>query len=851
MLRLLAGLFSLLSLGAIAAVAGVGMVVWRYDRGLPDHDSLVRYEPATLSRVYSGEGALLAEFARERRVFVPIEEIPDLVKQAFISAEDKNFYTHAGIDPLGIARAAAANLQAIRSGSSRLQGASTITQQVMKNFLLTSDRSIERKIKEAILSVRIERAMSKDRILELYLNEIFLGQNAYGVAAAAARYFGKTLEDLTLAEAAYLAALPKAPSDLHPVRQRARAEGRRNYVLRQMSENGVIDAAAMRAAQAEPLATLFDGLEEAEVARPAAPTYFTEEVRRQVSTGALSAAVDEKALFEGGLTVRATIDPRLQEAAATALRRALQDFDEARGGYGGPVTRLETVDLTDEAAWRAAMAAERLPRDVPGWRPALVLDVANDAATLGIEGVDGTARITRDAIRDSRPRLGDDRLGPRARDAAEVWTPGDVILVEQVGEGWETRQIPEAQGAFMAMEIETGRVLAMQGGFSYDHSVFNRATQALRQPGSAFKPFVYAAALEHGYTPATIILDAPVTIDNGTEVWRPKNYSGRFYGPSPMRVGLELSRNLMTVRLANAIGMETVADYAERFGVYDDMPALLSYALGAGETTLYDIVSAYAMFANGGRRIEPTLVDRVQDRRGETVWRHDARICVGCNVGFDPSAPPPAPLATGAQAMDPVTAYQIVSMLRGVVTRGTATRAFANVSVPVAGKTGTTNEAKDVWFVGFTDEMAFGCYIGFDDPRPLGERATGGGLCAPAVAEFVNAAYADGAREAHDFTPPEDVVILDVDRWSGDAGGEGDVIAEAFRYDPDVVTPIGGGEVIGGDSFFTSGDLPMSLGEDAASGATAEAAPAQPGRPAPPRPRDLGRGGFGQAGGLY
>ncbi len=634
MLRLLAGLASLLSLGAIAAVCGLGLVVWMYDRGLPDHESLAAYEPATLTRVYSGEGRLMAEFARERRIFTPIDEIPEIVKQAFISAEDKNFYSHAGIDPMGIARAMVANVQAMRSGDGRLQGASTITQQVMKNFLLTSEQSLERKIKEAILSVRIERALSKDRILELYLNEIFLGQNAYGVSAAAQRYFGKTLEALTVGEAAYLAALPKAPSDLHPVRQRERAEGRRDYVLRQMYENGVISEIEMLAAQSEPLATLFDAGVEQEVASVGRLNHFTEEVRRQ-----LSAQLGDEALYTGGLTVRATIEPKLQEAAAAALRRQLEDYDQNQGGYGGPVARIEDADLSDPDAAREAMSRVALPRDIPGWRPALVLAVADDAATIAVEGEAGTARLTRDDIRDSRPRLPGDQLGPRAKDASEVWTAGDVVMVEaREGGGWEMRQIPEVQGAFMAMDIETGRVLAMQGGFSHDSSVFNRATQARRQPGSAFKPFVYAAALSQGYTPATIVLDAPVVVEAGGGLWKPQNSSGKFYGPSPMRIGLELSRNLMTVRLAQEVGMDVVAQYAERFGVYDDMPEHLAYALGAGETTLYDIVAAYAMFANGGRRIEPTLVDRVQDRRGETIWRHDAAICVGCGAPLRRSA---------------------------------------------------------------------------------------------------------------------------------------------------------------------------------------------------------------------
>jgi len=842
MTRLIAGLFSFLALAAIAGIAGVGLVVWMYGRDLPGYDSLANYQPATLSRVYSGEGRLIAEFARERRIFAPIDEIPDLVKQAFISAEDKNFYSHPGIDATGVLRAVLANAQALRSGDGRLQGASTITQQVMKNFLLTADRSLERKIKEAILSIRIEQALSKDRILELYLNEIFLGQNAYGVAAAAQRYFGATLEDLTLAQAAYLAALPKAPSDLHPVRQRDRAVERRNYVLRQMYENGVISEIDLAVARIEPLATLFDGGVETQVAAPDRPNHFTEEVRRD-----LIARMGEEAVLGGGLTVRATIDPALQDIAAAALRRQLLDYDRAQGGYGGPVAQLVGVDLGDAAAWRAALAATPAPRDVPGWRPALVLAVDAKGADIGVEGVEAPVRLDYAGVKGwARRRLGGGRLGPALTGAADVWAPGDVILVEQGDAAWAMRQVPEVQGAFMAMEVGTGRVLAMQGGFSFESSVFNRATQAMRQPGSAFKPFVYATALEQGYTPATIILDAPVVVDTGGGVWKPQNSSGKFYGPSPMRIGLELSRNLMTVRLAQEIGMDSVADHARRFHIYDAMPSHLSYALGAGETTLSRMVAGYAMFANGGRRIEPTLIDRVQDRRGATIWRHDAQICVGCAAPYDPASAPNA-LATGEQVIDPVTAYQITSMLRGVVTRGTGARAFAGVEAMVAGKTGTTNDAKDVWFLGFTPKIAFGCYIGFDQPRNMGRSAFGGTLCAPMVADFVRKATAGQPVGA--FVAPPETVFVTIDRWSGSPTGGasgGDAIDEAFRpgftpYD------VAASDMIGGGAFyFTGGDFPMSL-ED---GAAPEPGAGAPGAVDAPRRPPAG-GGFASPGGLY
>ena len=833
MIRLLAGVFSFLAISGIAAIGGVGLVVWMYSRDLPSHESLAAYAPATLSRVFSGEGDLIAEFARERRIFVPSDEIPDMVKKAFVAAEDQHFYSHGGLDFTGIARAAVANLEAMRRGSTQLQGGSTITQQVMKNFLLTSDRSIERKIKEAILSVRIEQAMSKDRILELYLNEIFLGQNAYGVAAAAQRYFGKTLENLTLAEAAYLAALPQAPSVLHPIRQHDRAVARRNYVLRQMLDNGFVTQEQHDAAAAQPLATVLDESIAAQIATPAPMDHFSEEVRRQM-VGALG----ETAVFEGGLTIHATIDPRMQQAAAAALRRQLEDYDRNLG-YRGPVAQLDDFDPADTEGWRAALSAVEAPRDIPGWRLGVVLSVGEREALVGFE--DGQGGIPFSDVRGWARRP--DGAAPRR--PSDVFAPGDVIQAMAVlaADGrtvqhWSLRQVPAVEGAFMAMDVETGRVLAMQGGFSYGNSVFNRATQALRQPGSSFKPFVYAAALDRGYTPSTVILDAPVTVDTGAGLWRPQNSSGRYYGPAPMRIGLEMSRNLMTIRLAQEIGMETVAEYAERFGVYHDMPPLLSYSLGAGETTLSQMVSAYAMFANGGRQITPTLVDRVQDRRGRTIWKHNAQLCESCRAA-DPRRLPD-PVQAGSTIMDPVTAFQITSMLRGVTTRGTAARPFANVPVPVAGKTGTTNDARDVWFVGFTPRIAAGCYIGYDEPKPLGRNAFGGTLCAPAVAEFFKAVYE--TRAPGQFEEPDGVMHVAVNRWSGRPGGGPDAIDEVFRIGqgPDTAP----GAVIGSedDSFYFGGAV-SALEEGPAEGPAQTVA--QP--VTVPRAAD----GFGSPGGLY
>ncbi len=768
------GIFSWLTLGAFFAAVAVGGVFWMYSRDLPNHEQLAQYTPPTISRIYSSEGRLIDEFAHERRLFAPIEEIPDIVKAAFISAEDKNFYQHSGFDARGIAVAA---YEAIATRGETLRGASTITQQVMKNFLLSGDRTGERKIKEIILATRIEETLDKDSILALYMNEIFLGQNSYGVAAAAQTYFNKTLDELEVHEAAFLAALPQAPSNYHPVRAHDRVLARRNWVLGQMYENGYIDAQTRDTARAEPLTTVQGG----DIAgfRESLPPrdYFTDEIRRQ-----LSGTFGEAEFFGGGLTIRATADPELQDAAAVALRRGLERFDRERGRWHGTGETIEPEALADEGSWRTALARAEVPRDIwldGYWHPAVVLSVTPDRAEIGIEGVaageDAPHVIDRPDIRWLRGSLADNLA------------VGDVVLVRRVTasdgsfERWSLRQVPEVQGALMAMDVNTGRVLAMQGGFSYQDSVFNRATQAMRQPGSAFKPFVYAAGLDSGFTPATIVIDAPIEVETGEGIWRPTNASNQFYGPTPVRTGIEMSRNLMTVRLAREVGLDRVAAYAERFGVYDRMMPYLANALGAQETTLFRMVAAYAMFANGGERVEPTLVDRVQDRWGNTIYRHDPRQCVDCELAsLDPGALPRI-LSRRDRVMDPVTAYQLTSMMEGVVQRGTASR--INLPVPIAGKTGTTNEARDVWFVGFSSNIAAGCYIGYDRPQPLGRGASGGGLCGPVFEEFMRVAVEKygGTR----FAVPPGGYFIKIDRFSGarlpdDATGA-HVVAEYFR----------------------------------------------------------------------
>lgn len=789
----------------IAAIAVFSAAVWSFGRDLPNHAQLARYEPPIISRVFSAEGELIDEFARERRLFSPIEEIPPLVKNAVISAEDKNFYTHKGYDAIGMAKAA---VDAARGG--KLRGASTITQQVMKNFLLSGERSFDRKIKEIILAVRLEGTLSKDEILELYLNEIFLGQNSYGVTAAAQTYFNKTLEELNPGEAAYLAALPKAPSTYHPVREVSRAIDRRNFVLREMVENGYITEAVGQAESGAELRTVLNG--DYESFRSSLPPrgYFTDEIRRQ-----LAGDFGEDAFFSGGLTIRATVDRELQDLAAASLRRGLEKYDRNKGLWRGTGLKIAPEHLSDEGVWREELWKTRLPRDIYGWSAAVVLELSGGDAVVGIEGweLDETSVIRAEDVAWAKRRETDDgRAVSVDGTVGGLVGVGDVVHVMPLREdegkvvGWSLRQVPEVQGAFMAMDPNTGRVLAMQGGFTYQDSVFNRTTQATRQPGSAFKPFVYAAALDSGYTPATILIDAPIEVETVEGIWRPSNSSDTYYGPVPLRTGIEYSRNLMTIRLAKDVGMENVASYAENFGIYDDMASYLANSLGSQETTLYDMVAGYAMFANGGERVEPTLVDRVQDRWGRTIYRHDKRRCVDCANPFLGPNSAPEIQSDRTRVIDAVTAYQITFMMEGVVERGTG-RHFIDLGVPVAGKTGTTNESRDAWFIGFTPNIVAGCYIGYDLPRSLGKRAYGGTLCGPIFNDFMKRAIERYGSES--FKVPDNGVFVDIDKETGerianDPDGTRS-IREFFRIGTEPVKGeyriVDGGYAMGSDLF--------------------------------------------------
>ncbi|WP_197918871.1 penicillin-binding protein 1A [Thiosulfatihalobacter marinus] len=803
-------LFTLLTMAVAVIALSIGAVFWIYGQELPSHESLAQYKPPTISKIYSAEGRIMDEFAKERRLFVPADEIPEIVKQAFISAEDKNFYLHAGYDARGIAAAA---VEAVRTRGQTVRGASTITQQVMKNFLLSGDRKIERKIKEIILATRVEESLSKDQILELYLNEIFLGQNSYGVAAAAQTYFDKNLSQLEPHEAATLASMPKAPGKFHPVRNKERVLDRRNFVLREMYENGYITQAVYESEREKPLRSVQNGDFESYKSTLPPRDYFSDEIRRQ-----LSQDFGEQEFFTGGMTVRATVDPDMQQVAARALRRALEKYDRSRGVWRGTGLKLDPETLSDETVWRDALADFELPRDVDldgQWYPAVVLEVGAKDARVGIEGVgesDEGHWIPAGDVTWARKQLEGGQLARKAKVAGDLVEKGDVVLVRAITRDddgafvrWSLRQVPEVQGGFMAMDVNNGRVIAMQGGFSYQDSVFNRATQAKRQPGSSFKPFVYAAALNSGYSPATIVIDAPIEVNTPQGIWRPRNSSNKFYGPTPMRTGIEMSRNLMTIRLAQEIGMDTVADYAERFGVYDEMGQFLANALGSEETTLYQMVAAYAMFANGGERVEPTLVDRVQDRYGRTIYRHDQRDCVDCGEPGIPEDRGPRIVTNRERVMEPITAYQLTSMMQGVVTRGTASRQI-DLPVPVAGKTGTTNDAKDVWFVGFTSSLVAGCYIGYDQPRSLGEGTFGGNTCGPVFQEFMKEAIEEygGGK----FRVPPGGRFIKIDRYTGarlddDASGP-TVVAEYFR---DGEEPVFGIMYDGG--FAMGSNLPL------------------------------------------
>jgi penicillin-binding protein 1A len=776
----------------VAFVGGLGVLgmFYYFGRGLPDYQQLADYEPPVMTRVHAGDGSLITEYATEKRVFVPINAMPKLVIKAFLAAEDKNFYSHPGVDFLGIVRAVVNNVINYASGR-RPVGASTITQQVAKNFLLTNEVSLKRKAKEAILAFRIERAFTKDRILELYMNEIYLGFGSYGVAAAALNYFNKPLDELTVAEAAFLAALPKAPSNYHPIRNHGAAKGRRNWVIDRMLEEGFVSGDQAKAAKSASLV-----VREREETLLTRAEYFAEEVRRE-----LSERYGQNQLYRGGLSVRTTLEPALQSIADQVLRDGLIAYDR-RHGWRGAYARLEGDSATSAPGrdWARRLALVPPPKGSAPWRQVVVLSVSAKQAVIGFPDA-SRGRIPLADLKWARTALkkGDkytNRLGARVKSVAQVLAPGDVITVERIpahkDKGkkpakayYSLRQKPLVDGGLVVLDPHTGRVLAMSGGYSFAASQFNRATQAYRQPGSAFKPFVYLAGLDSGFTPSSRILDAPFVIDQGPGLglWKPQNYAARFYGPSTMRLGIEKSRNLMTVRLAQTIGMDKVVDYAKKFGIADKMKPTLSMALGAGETSLLRLTTAYAMLVNGGKRIEPSLIDRIQDRHGRTILRHDERKCPGCAVvpaSINVAQSMPEIPDNRAQVADPRSAYQIVSMLQGVVERGTGRRIKA-IGKPLAGKTGTTNDSFDTWFMGFAPDLAVGVFIGFDKPASLGRGETGSSVAAPVFKAFMERALK--GRPAIPFRTPPGIRLVRVNPVSGllAQSGERRTILEAFK----------------------------------------------------------------------
>ena len=793
--RVVRFLFVCAVLLAMIGGAFAGLTIWYFGRDLPDYQQLASYQPPITTRVLAGDGRLLAEYATEHRVFVPISAIPKRVIAAFLAAEDKNFYSHHGVDPISMLRAAITDIGRWRS-SRRPIGASTITQQVAKNMLLSNELSIERKIKEVLLATRIDDALPKDRILELYLNEIYLGSGAYGVASAALIYFDKSLDELTLGEAAFLAGLPKAPNNYNPVRFPQQARFRRDIVLDQMAEAGLAAPAEVAAAKADPVTVRHR--EDAQIVN--AP-YFAEEVRRE-----LIARFGEKMVYEGGLTVRTSLDGKLQQESDKALREGLITYDRAHGGWRGVVDHIEP-----NGDWTAALAAQAQPpgADAMSWQIAMVTRTESDGAAIGFK--DGSVgRIPFAQMRWAQPLRDDGTLGAFPRSAADVVKPGDIVMVEplpvapaadpkkntQVGKVavaaapskpptplYNLCQIPDVSGALVSIDPHTGRVLAMSGGFSFEISQFNRATQAKRQPGSAIKPFVYLTAMEHGFTPSTLVLDGPLSLDQGPGMppWTPGNYeSESFRGPTPLAVALAHSLNTVAARLGAILGMEAIGENIEAFGIMDHMPREYSMSLGAGETTPLRLTAAYAMLADGGKKLTPTVIDSVQDRDGATIFHADQRPCDGCsNVEWNRQAPPVIP-DTREQLADPASAYQVVQMMQGVVQRGTGAT-VAKVGKPIAGKTGTTSDWRDAWFVGFTPNLAAGVYIGYDNHDSLGRGEQAAVLAAPVFRDFMMTALKDAP--ATEFRIPPGLQMVRVDPGSMQPAGSGEA-SVWFAYKP-------------------------------------------------------------------
>src|SRR5476651_2010203 len=778
----------LLAFTTAALIVGIGTVAaifWHFSHGLPDHKQLADYQPATVSRLYAADGRLLMEYAKEKRVFVPVAAMPKRLLQAFVAAEDQRFFTHPGVDILGVLRASLSN---IANPGKRPEGASGITQQVAKNFLLNNQATLARKIREAILAFRIEETYSKERILELYLNEIYLGAGNYGIAAAAMNYFDRSLGELSLSEIAYLAALPKAPNRYSITRNEKDAYYRRDYVLGRMRGDGYITAEEEQAAKAERLTLRRRGATET-----AQADFFSEEVRRN-----LLAAYGEQGLYEGGLTVSTTLDPAVQKTSDNALREGLIAYDR-RHGWRGPYAKIADMK---EGTWEEEFARIQQRRPMYGpesWRLAVVTRV--EAAQAQIAGLPAADGATEGTIPFAEMQWAcatgpNQTMGACPGRPANVVNVGDVVVVEKLEKNaagkpypqstYGLRQIPNANGAVVVMDPRDGRILAMSGGWSYGMSQFNRAVQAQRQPGSSFKPFVYLAAMDSGLTPSSIVLDAPFEFDpgHGQPIWRPGNYGNEEpLGPVTVRNGLEKSRNLVTVRMAQQIGMARVVKIAHDFGIADKMGAYLPMALGAVDTTLLRMTMAHAMLANGAREITPSLIDRVQDRNGKTIYRHEPRICRGCGEAAAGTTPRPPEIVDQRQPFhDPASVYQVVNMMLGVTVRGTGAQLGVSFpGRPIAGKTGTTNGPNDTWFLGSVPDLTMGVYVGFDEPKALGGKEQGAMTALPIYERIARVVFKDKPPVPFRIPPGLRIVRVNHDNGQPTSPDDPQAIDEAFK----------------------------------------------------------------------
>ena len=744
---------------SVALLIFVFSTLWYFSAGLPDYKKLSNYQPPISSRVYSQENELIAEYALEKRLFIPYESIPEKVINAFLSAEDKNFFKHPGIDAKGILRAVFKNIKNI-SQNKRLEGASTITQQVAKNFLLTNEVSMKRKVKEAILAFRIERAYTKERILELYLNQIYLGQGTYGIAAASLEYFNKSIKELSYSDAALLAALPKAPSKYNPYKYPDVAKFRRNLVLQNLQENNFISKKELKFFKDSSLKLKKRKIEILNEANS-----YTEEVRRKVKD-----IYGFEKLYSQGLSISTPLNTNFQIEALKALRKGIEDYDRRRGWRGPIVNKITNKN------WQKRLDRFKLDPTLD-WNLAEVTIINENE--LKFKTLDKTNKNLEGSLNFRNLKW----TIPQKKSIKDVHKIGDIIFVKKEKNFWKLKQYPKVNGGIVVLDPFNGDVLALVGGFNFKKSEFNRVTQAKRQPGSAFKPIVYAAALENDFSPNSIILDAPFVESQGVGLknWKPENYGKKFYGPTTFRKGIEYSRNLMTVRIAKKLGLDEILDLSKKLNIYNEIPELLSVSLGAAETTLMNLTSAYAPFVNGGKKIEPKLITRIQDRRGKTIFQDKKRKCIGCDKFINESTQLPIIQNTNEQVISEETAYQMTSILQGAVQRGTAKK-LRQLKVPLAGKTGTTNDNFDAWFIGFSSNLVVGVYIGYDNPKTLGKFETGSKAALPIFKSFIeNALYKE---DFPDFQIPEKIYLtsLNYDTGAKSATGDKNSIIEALKF---------------------------------------------------------------------